>query len=281
MAKVGGGTKVRRGDGGAREAGRARYVDTLERALKLVLCFSPERPQWTVSELSRYLGYSKSTVSRILGTLEKLGFADQDPVGGGYRLGLRFFELGNVLASGMDLKRVALPVMTRLVAETGQTTLLTVPSDGQAVCVEKVDSPDPVRVTFQLGRRGPLHAGASGKALLAFMPDEAVERVITAGLRRYTERTITDPEELRSNLAVIRAAGYVVTCGEVDEGVVGVAAPVFDAGGSVVASVTVVGMPPRIERQLETVIQKVKEAAEEISTRLGFRPQGRMHTAPA
>lgn len=249
--------------------GPGTYLRTVDRALQVLLQFDERHPEWSSSELAQALGLHRSIVYRILATLERRGFVTQTDHRGRFRLGLKLVELGNVVLAGMDPRQVAHPIMARLVQETGESAFLTVISGDESVCVDKIDSPQRIRVTLTVGGRYPLHAGASNKILLAYLPQETIDELIARGLEPITPNTITDAERLREDLATIRKQGWAHSVGELTPGVAAIAVPLRDSNGAVVAALSIAGLASGFsEDRLPTLISMTRQAAEEISAQL-------------
>ena len=137
--------------------------------------------------------------------------------------------------------------------------------------IEQISGPHIVRETNWVGRRTPFHCAANGKALLAFQPEEMIERILAGPLPRMTDRTIAEPGAVRAELARVRACGYARAVGELEAGLNGVAAPIRDAGGSVVAAVSASGPAYRVTvERLADLGALVVDTAERISERLGY-----------
>lgn len=242
---------------------------TVNRALDVLLLFDKEHPEWSVAELSQALGLHRSIVYRILRTFEQRGIVTRSNTGGRYRLGLKLVELANVVLASMDLRQVARPVMERLVRETGEAAFLTVVSEDESVCIEKVDSPQPIRAMLTIGDRSPLYAGASNKLLLAYLPADTIDELIARGLQPITPRTITDPIPLKQSLAKIRQQGWAYTVGELTPGAAAISVPLWDSNGTVVAALSIAGPASRFsEDRLQTLIEITCQAAEEVSHQL-------------
>ncbi|MFZ5626362.1 MAG: IclR family transcriptional regulator [Bacillota bacterium] len=248
-------------------------LQTLERGLKVLSCFTAERNEWGISELARELGLAKSIVHRLVSTLEQGGFLEQNPLTHRYRLGLRLFELGSLVAADREVRQYALPVMQELAAETGETVNLTVVNyqTWEGVCLATVDSPQSVKFTTRVGTSMPLHWGASHKILLAFLQDEEIRQAIEVkGLPGLTANTITSVERLWQEVATIRARGYALSFEEVDPGAAAVAAPIFGCDGRIAAGLTVVGPLYRLtEKKIQAIIPLVCQGAGRITARLG------------
>jgi IclR family KDG regulon transcriptional repressor len=194
-------------------------VKTIDRLVTILDCFSADHPTWSLGELSEHLRLPKSTLHRFLIALESYGVLYRAPDDRRWRLGYRLFAWGNLAAESTDLRRLAHPVVRDLSVATGETAVLTVYRDGEVVCLDKVETNQPVRVALEVGSRHPPHAGASSKVLMAFLPEEETERIIhQRGLPPLCRNTITDPEALRTELARIRLQGYAESQEETDLG---------------------------------------------------------------
>jgi DNA-binding IclR family transcriptional regulator len=245
---------------------------TVDRTLQLLGLFTedPERA-WSLSDLSRAAGFHKTTTLRMLSALERRSYVQRDGPGGTYSLGPAALALGG--APHLRLRKVAHAELRRLTNETGETSLLHVRSGAQTICIDKVESPEPIRVTYDIGRHGPLHAGSSGKTLIAFAsPEEQDEVLSRIKLTRHTDLTITSRDALRKDLARIRKQGYTTTFGELDEGVYAVGAPIWNQLGRLEGGVSLVGPATRwTDERWPTYIAATLAAAERISHQLGFK----------
>ena len=243
---------------------------TADRAIDVLLLFNEDQPVLTAEEVSARLGMPRSTTYRYLQSLRSYGLVEENDSSGGFRLGPAIFRLASVARQGLGLLEIALPIMRELVTQTGETALLTRRTDSHVVCIERVESTQRVRLSYERGHVLPLHAGASAKVLLAFLEPDEIEAILsTVKLPRYTERTMTDPDTLRQQLEVIRARGYAMSEGEVDAGVRGIAAPIFDAKKRITAGLSLAGPAFRIDDSiLPGIIQAVQDAARRISQRL-------------
>ncbi len=245
---------------------------TAERAIDLLLLFDEDNPILSAGEIARRLDMPRSTTYRYLQTLRSYNLIEDEPRGG-YRLGTRIFQLARIARQGLGLVEVARPFMEDLGARMGEVVLLTRRSGTQVVCVERTegDRHHPIRLSYERGHVLPLHAGASATVLLAFSDPAEIDTALSsvASLPRYTSRTVTNKRELRSRLAKIRAQGYVVSMGEVDEGVRGIAAPILLADGRAAAGLSLVGPDFRLDdKKLAGAVQAVRVAANAISARL-------------
>lgn len=254
------------------EARRRSVLRSVDNALALLEAFSAERAELGVTELSRALGLGKSTVHRLLGTLASRGYVLQDPKTEKYRLGLKAFEVGTVAVGRLSSREVTTPFLQRLMAATRETVHLGVLDGWEVVYIDKIESQQTLRMYSRIGRRAPLHCTALGKALLAFRPEEEIDRFLRRRLKSYTPQTLTAPGDLKAELAGIRARGYAIDDEEFDTGLKCIAAPVRDHTGEVVASVGIAGAAFRLPApRVPALADLVREAAQAVSTSLGFQ----------
>lgn len=250
-------------------------IKSLVKSLRLLKLFSPQRSVWTAEDMMAALGYHKSSVQRILATLEKEGFlAKVAPRRSEYRLGPDILFLGNVAETGLDLRSVARPIMADLVHRTRETCYLCVEDRGQCLYIDKVECSQPVRIIHQVGQRNPMHCTGVGKVLMSGMGDGAVDRLIAAdGLKARTCHTITDRRRLRQEIEAIRLTGIALDNEELDLGVKCVAAPIKDSSGGVVAAISLSGPAQRFTAAaIQRFDKEIKAASLAISKALGFNP---------
>jgi len=215
-------------------------LTTVTNAARLLKAFRTSGPTLGVSELARMLDLGKSTVHRLLTTLAGEGLIEQDPRSGGYRLGIVLIELGEAVKVHTDLHAAAGPVLAHLreeIGETCQVGVLDASGTNDVVYVDRLESAHSLRLFAETGRRVPAHATSSGKVLLAHLPEPERERRIAGPFPRLTAHTLTTPDELRAELAAVRARGWAEAVNEREIGVVSIAAPVRDRYGEVVAAV--------------------------------------------
>lgn len=242
---------------------------TADRAVKLLLLYDDARPTLSAAEVAEHLGMSRSTTYRYLQSLRAAGLLEEDAAKATFRLGPRIFELARVARKGLGLSEVSTPAMRALVEETGETALLTRRSGSHVICVEREESAQHLRLSYERGQVLPVHAGASALILLAWLEPNELDSILRdQELDRFTEATITDANVLRARLSEIRKLGYAVTFGERDPGVVGVAAPIRDENDQVAAGLSVVIPSHRVdERRLQEAITAVRAHAEQVSDR--------------
>ena len=259
-------------DGQAPARGAARRPSsrnsTADRAIDLLLLFSDSRRVVTAAEVANDLGTSRSATYKYLQSLKTYGLLENDP--NGFRLGPTILALARLAQRGLGLSEVALPIMREVAMATNETVLLTRRHYDRVVTLEREEpARATIRLSYERGQVLPIHAGASAKVLIAFADEAEVDRILEAGpLQRFTSKTVTDPARLRLELNKIRAMGVATSYGELDEGVVGIAAPIFQ-GGAVVAGLSVAAVQFRTTKaDILRMTDLVRRSAEEISHRI-------------
>jgi len=251
-------------------------LQSLERGL-LVLIELSRQPELGVSRLGSLIGVNKSTVYRILSTLRRYGFVEQNPLNGKYALSIRAFEVGAAVANRFGLLEQASPQMELLAATFNETVNLAVLDQADIIYLHKIESSEPLRLGLRVGTRVPAHASALGKALLAAMDDGELRRWFRdyaphGRLATYTPKTIGSPEALLRDLELVRSRGFSFDDEEYKQGIRCVAAVVRDHLGRAVAAVSVAAPSIRLTatRVMEEVGPTVARAARKISTSLGY-----------
>jgi IclR family transcriptional regulator, KDG regulon repressor len=250
-----------------------RLIQSVERAMDILELFLTSSPELSVKEISEKMRLSKSTVHGFIKTLEHRGYLDQNPVDLKYRLGMRLFELGNEVSNNLDIKKIAQPIIRELVAKINETVHLAVLSGDEVIYTEKVEGPGALRMYSQVGKRVLIHCTGVGKAILAFLEDQEIDRILAkASLESFTQFTLTNKEDIKEHLKVIRLQGYAEDKEEIELGLRCVAVPIFDYQGKVIASLSCAGPTMRLsDARLDDVIQDLKNAALEISRLMGYR----------
>ena len=249
------------------------HVQSVERALLLVELLSAENHPLTLTEISKKIGWPKSTVHGLLSTLRAYHYVDQSPNTGQYQLGIKFFELGTQVARNWDIRSIALPYMQRLNTELGEMVQLATEDKGEVLYLEKIDSTHLMRIVSEIGVRLPMHCSGLGKVMLAYKTPSEVKWIITQkGLPQMTKRTITSPQELNRVLKQAKQQGYAIDDREIMDGLCCVAVPIWDGNGQVKYALSVSGFSNTMQGQrLEKTIQLAKQAANEISYAMGYR----------
>jgi DNA-binding IclR family transcriptional regulator len=253
----------------------ARYVQSLERALNILEVMAQEGASMTVTDLSEKVGLKISTVHRLLTTLSHRGYVQQDSESSRYRLGLKMLEIGNAALYRSDIRTEARPYLEELVERCNETANLAVLEGINIVYIDQVESHNLIIVKMfaQPGNRGPVHCTASGKALLAYLPPDKLETVLSqVEFVRYTNETITDREHLEKELTRIRQEKYALDWGEMEEHVRCIAAPIFNHEGKAIASISISGPSNRITTYYmkNELVDIVIGVANRISKKMGY-----------
>lgn len=247
-------------------------VQSVDRALAILETIAASHDDVGVTELAQQMGVHKSTVSRLVATLEARDLVEQQQDRGKYRLGMGILRLAAAANQSLDIVRVARPAMRELSKATGETVNLAVSADLAALYVDQLSGRSTLQSHSWVGQRVPVHATSNGKVLLAWADDpDLVERVLERGLTRYTPRTIVSRAALKREIELTRSRGWACAVDELEEGLTAIAAPVFDADDAVVASISVSGPGFRIDERLEEFAAAAVAAGAQASARLGHR----------
>jgi DNA-binding IclR family transcriptional regulator len=244
---------------------------SLAHGLNILLLYEASAPLFTVSEISKRLGYSQSKTYRLVRTLTQYDLLREENGTAQYTLGLNTLRLGLLAKGRFNLSNLAKPFMKELSFRTKETVLLTAINGTRGVVLERVESEEPVRFSlFQPGVTLPLHCGASSKILMAYLPEKEWDHIISKeGLKRYTSHTITEVDQLKAHLRQIRKRRVAFSDQEVDRDVRAVASPILDPIGELVAGLSIAGPVYRIsKRRVNELSKLVKEYAEKISSQL-------------
>lgn len=243
-------------------------VQTVHRVAVVLSAFQG-RSLLRITELAELTGLPKSTLHRILGALVAEGLVVQDEDSHKYQLSFRVAELSAGMLSTNMVRRVARPILLELRDQTHESVHLAVLEQLDAVIIDTEDSYYFVREVNIPGQRLPAHAVSTGKVLLAYQWEGHLRELLRQKtLKQYTEQTITDQRQLFEELHHVRARGYAISCGELEQGVEAVAAPIFNEMHSVVAAVSVGGPSERFHPRQEEFIRAVCEAGQRISEAL-------------
>lgn len=248
-----------------------QVIKSVQRATKVLKSFTSDNPEMELSKIASKNSLPKSTTYRILNTLEREGFINQNKTNGKYRLGIGLFELGNLAFKSIELRKVALPYIEKLSREYGEAVHLGVLKNEEIIGVEASPSEFGLRVGVYIGDRAPLYCTGVGKVTLAFQPEEKICQILKKKRKRFTKNTIVEKERLEQELRKIRKRGYAVDNMEHEEGVRCVAAPIRNHRGTVFGALSISGPCIRItKRKIPELAVKVKKVVEQISKELGF-----------
>lgn len=248
---------------------------TVKKAFQILDLVARRDKRLTLSDLSRELGISKSTMHGIAQALEGIGAIVRDKKTKRYTLGITLFELAHTVYTRMDLKDIARPVLEDLMRSTRQTVFLGIRSGDRVSIIDIVESTQDLKITAHIGARLPLLAGATGKVFMASLADnEAAQMIRTAGLRQNTENSITNPGRYIEEIRKARIAGYALDNEEYLQGVRAVAAPIHVPGRQA-SAIWVVGFSQSLTfEKMTSIAVATKDAAESISRRFDLRQLG-------
>jgi DNA-binding IclR family transcriptional regulator len=241
-------------------------IRAVERALDVLMCFTSRSPELSMTEISEMVGINKSTVHRLLATLEGKRFVERDTVTGVYRPGIRLLQLASLTMEHNDLRRLAAPFLRTLCEQYRENINLSVLDDTEVVYLEVIESPQRVKLAAVPGQRLPAFCTASGKAILAFLPEEKVRDILSHGMPGYTQNTVTSVEAFFNDIHRTRDQGYAISEQEFEDGINAVAAPICK---NPIASVSIAGPAYRLtrERMIEIgphLLNIVKKIAQEV-----------------
>jgi IclR family acetate operon transcriptional repressor len=224
-------------------------VRAVDRALDVLLCFSNQTPELTMTQIAERVGIHKSTAHRLLATLENKRFIQRDPNTGIYRLGIRLLQMAYLTLEQNDLRRLAAPFMHHLCDRYEENIDLAVLDDTDVVFVNILEGPQRVKLAAAIGQRLPAIATASGKAILGFLHEKQVRDILDRGIPQLTPYTLNSPDEIFNNLNSVRELGFAISEQELEQQINAVAAPIFDQGNYPIASVAVAGPAYRLTRE--------------------------------
>jgi DNA-binding IclR family transcriptional regulator len=250
-----------------------KHTRSVERTLQILNAFSMERQTFGLTQLSEALNLPKATVLRLTSTLCKHGFLRQDQYSRKYSLGLRLFGLGGIVSSSFSLMKVASPHLDRLRERLDKTVFLAVLEGDELLYIDKKEAPkNLVKFASTLGTRRPPHFGMLGHVLMAYLPESEIERLLqNSPLVNFTKKSITVNHDFKESLRRIREQGFSFEDGIAFEGIGGIAAPVRDFTGTVVAALGVGFVISSVgAKELKRIQKEVVETAQTISWEQGY-----------
>lgn len=249
-------------------------ITSIERAADVLGLFADAGEQTLgVTEIANALHLSKAVVYRILSSFRAKGFIVIEESSRRYALGPRALHLGLAYLNRTDARTLAHPELERLCRETTETATLSLRTGWTRVYVDQVTPDRDVKMVVQLGQQAPLHAGASSKAFLAFLPLAEQDAYLDRPLEKVTDTTITDVKKLRRDLTAIADRGYAVTLGERMEGAGSLAAPILGMDGTPAAVISICGPAHRLKSKVTDIAPKLLVTTQSLSRQLGWRPR--------
>lgn len=246
---------------------------TVVRSMDILELFF-DHPALTFQEMIDLSGIPKSSVYRMIRSLEEIGFLEKGE-DTKYRLGTIFLKFGHLVSSRIDIRQIAVPIMEELHKEINEAINLAIREGDEAVYIEKIDKFQSVRLYTAVGRRSPLYAGACPRAILSFLSDEELSDYFRRVERHpIAMKTMLDEGQLRTSIQEARIHGFTVSHSELENYTAAVAAPIFDYKGEVIGGLSIAGLEAHYEGDIvERYSEKVKEAAQMISEAIGYDPK--------
>lgn len=249
-----------------------QLVKSVDRALNILEVVSKSKEPIGVTELSNKMDLNKSTVYRMLNTLQYRGYIAQDNETDKYKTGLKLFELGSLVINDLDLRKTSFSYLEELMELTGETVHLGILDDGEVIYIEKVESSETIRMHSKIGKRVYAHNTSLGKILLAYSDTKVMENILKKkGLPKTTENTIIKQDKFKEHLCQVKKQGYAVDNEERERGIKCIAGPIFDHKGEITAafsiSVPTIRLNTDITRKYVDLILKYSK---KISGALGY-----------
>lgn len=245
-------------------------VQSVGRALHIVSCFTGNEDELGITDIAERMALSKSTVHGLVSTLAQAGYLEKTSKTNKYRLGIKFYEMGKLVESRMDLRSEAKPYNQKLAEKYRLVVHVAQMIDDEIIYIDKEDIKDFTIDYSYPGKRANMHCTAVGKALMAYLPDERIERILRKPMKRFTPKTITDPDELRQVLHQVREKGYAMDNEETVIGSMCIAAPVFTDKQRPIAAISCTGPTIRFtENVVETLSKDIVGYTARISKRMG------------
>lgn len=253
----------------AKPARSDESLKSLTKVARVLDCFTSSQRSLTLAEICARTGYPRSTTHRLLAAMREVGFVEQDRERDSYRLGLRLFELGSIALANLELHREGRSIVDALHRLTSRAVHLAVFDGLRAVVIQRTEA-DPALANTMV-ENSPAYCTSVGKAILAYQPPEVVQRVIDAGLERFTETTITDPAELERELETTRQRGFAIDNGEHQPGLRCIGAPIRNQTGAIFAGISVSAPSWQLPMtEVDELNKVVIYHANLISQRLGY-----------
>jgi IclR family acetate operon transcriptional repressor len=248
-------------------------LQTVDRALMVLLAYERSRPDWGVTEIAAEFGWDKSSTQRLLATLASRGFLVSDAATRRYRIGPAALQLGKLWERSGSLEILVSHVLDEVSARTGDSTVLSLPDGFHMRCVLSVDGRHgQLRYYPLVGELFPAHAGATSKAYFAYLPvDQRRALFHDRPIARFTDRTVIDPEVLELEFATIREQGYALSFGEYDAGVAALAVPIF-LRGEAYGSLTSCWRDQSPDVDISARLDALQEASDRLERRLSSPP---------
>jgi DNA-binding IclR family transcriptional regulator len=250
------------------------------RAVAILKCFDDQKPQWSLAELTRALNLNKTTLFRLLSALESEGLVARTSGGERYILGPELVAMAGYALRNMDLRFMARTTLETLAEASGETASLEILSGDEMLIIDEIVGEHLVSGVRSVGTRWPLHGTSTGLALLASWPQKERDDYFRRDLSAITPHTITDPDTLNCLLSRISDQGYALSDEMLEPGLVAIGAPIVNVDGQTKAAISIYGPKNRLDSEtIKMVAGMVRDAAVDLSTRLGYRPKTRIQSS--
>lgn len=251
---------------------RTGRVQAIDRAVMILNCFTNDRKELKLSDISDMLDLNKSTAHGIISTLRYHGLIDQDEDTQKYRLGLYLMTLGERVSNSLDIIEISNPIIKELCTKVDETVHLGTLDNMEVVYLDKTESHQSMRIVTTIGARIPAYCTGIGKAMLAYQDMEVLMEKLPENLKQYTPKTVPNRKALLEQLDEIRNVGYALDDEEHNIGLKCIAAPVFDYNGQAKYAISVSGPTVRMtDEKVQETIDIVTAAAHKISEKLGYK----------
>ena len=249
-----------------------KRVQSIDRAVAILECFNDENKDYKLSEISDKLDLNKSTVHGIITTLKYHGFVSQDEETQKYKLGIRFIEFGNLVSNSINIRNAALPIIDQVCNKIEETVHVAMLDGLDIVWIEKKECTKSVKTSTKIGSRLPAYTTADGKIILSYLSEDKIRSYLPKKIPKFTQNTITNKVEYFKRMEENKKLGYTIDNEEFVEGIKCVAAPIFDHNGNVRFSLSTTAPAFRMnEEKIMELVVIIKEAANEISRRIGYK----------
>lgn len=248
-------------------------VQSIDRAFDILEALSTENKGLPLVEISNRVSLHKSTVHRILATLIERGYVEKCPQNGYYKVGVKLLELCSVYLNGLELKTEAQPLLRELARIYMQPVHLAVLDNGEVVYIDKIENINSIRLYSSIGKRVPIYCTALGKILVTPLSNDEIVRMLDQKeIKKYTNNTKIDVNEILNDIYIAKTKGYAVDNEEFQTGVVCISAPIYDYRGKIIAAISISGSKNIFTKDKEEEIaMKVMETAKKISYRMGYK----------
>jgi IclR family transcriptional regulator, KDG regulon repressor len=251
---------------------RSSTIKSFDKGIDILSKFAFVKSTWGIRELADELNLTKSTVHRLIKTLERRGLLEQDEINGKYKMGIELFSLSTSITLKFSLIDICSTAMRSISDSLNETIYLYLFRDDHIVFVHKEDTNNMLKYVVKLGVYHEIFLAAAGKSVLAFLPEEKINIILSKDLKKYTPNTITDVDTIKQQLETIRKNKYAFSKGERYEGTVGYAAPIFNSKGRVLGGITITFPETRYhEEKHQFYCELIKNGGEKISHDLGYR----------